>query len=222
MDQDYVLPFAAWLVGRRFLRPGQARRERQFAAVPRTPGRVVFLGDSITEGTAWEDWFPDLPTANRGIGGQAICDVIERLDTAIVEPRAISLLIGTNDLHGLGKSRKVPAIVEQMSELVDEIRELAPDAPLFINSVMPRSLHYRDWLIELNRGYAAIAAEAGATYIDLWPVLAGKDGAIIPSMTYDGLHLTAAGYKAWTDVLRPHLVQFAGASVEPRTPTTTS
>jgi lysophospholipase L1-like esterase len=181
----------------------------RFAAVPRSPGRIVFLGDSITEYTAWEDWFPELRTSNRGIGGQAIRDVMARLDTAIVEPRAVSLLIGTNDLHGLGASRDVRQIAAQMRVLVERIREMAPSACLLVNSVMPRSVAFRDRIIELNHAYKAIADDGGSTFIDTWAVLAGPDGAIRPELSPDGIHLSSAGYEAWVGFLRPHLARFA-------------
>jgi lysophospholipase L1-like esterase len=197
-------------VVRRALRSGQARRAAQFAAVLPAPGRVVFLGDSITEWTAWEDWFPDLRTTNRGIGGQAICDILARLGSAIVEPRAVSLLIGTNDLHGLGKSSEVEEIAVQMGVLVERIRGMAPSARLLINGVLPRSTHFRDRILRLNDHYRRIAETNDATYVDVWPALASADGAIRPEFTPDGIHLSIAGYRAWTDVLRPHLARFAG------------
>ena len=208
MNLDRILPLFAPLLGRA-LRSKQAAREAQFAAVPRSSDRVVFLGDSITEWTAWEDWFPELRTMNRGIGGQAICDVMRRLDSAIIAPRAISMLIGTNDLHGLGQSRDVHAIIAQMDELVHRIQTLAPSSPLFINSVTPRSLYFRDRIVELNIGYAEIASRRGARFIDLWPVLANANGALLSGMTLDGLHLSIAGYEAWVKALRPHLAPFA-------------
>jgi lysophospholipase L1-like esterase len=181
----------------------------RFAAVPRSPGRVLFLGDSITEFTAWEDWFPELRTSNRGIGGQTIRDVMARLETAIVEPRAVSLLIGTNDLHGLGSSRDVREIARAMRALVERIREMAPSTCLLVNSVMPRSVVFRDRIVELNHTYKAIADDSGSTFIDTWAVLAAPNGAIRPELSSDGLHLSSDGYRAWVDVLRPHLARFA-------------
>lgn len=208
MNLDRILPIVAPLL-RRALRSPQSRREAQFQAVPAVPGRVVFLGDSITEMTDWEDWFPELRTANRGIGGQAICDLSSRLDSALIDPSAISLLIGTNDLHGLGKSTKIDEISEQMNELVRAIREMAPSALLLVNSVLPRSAHFRDRILSLNQHYRRIAESNGATYIDVWPAMAGGDGAIRPEMTTDGLHLSVVGYEAWTGLLRPVLARFS-------------
>jgi lysophospholipase L1-like esterase len=208
VNLDRILPTVAPLLGR-MLKSKQAHREAQFTAAPQTPGRVVFLGDSITEWTAWEDWFPELCTTNRGIGGQAICDILNRLNSATVAPRAISLLIGTNDLHGLGKSRNVPDIAAQMDTLVQRIQELAPSAALFLNSVLPRSTHFRDRIVQLNIEYQGIAERHDAVYVDAWSALAGEDGAIRPEFTADGLHLSIEGYKAWVAVLRPHLIRFA-------------
>ena len=205
INLNRILPHVSPLL-KGALRSKQAQRAAQFAGVPQTPGRVVFLGDSITEWCAWEDWFPELATTNRGISGQAVCDIQARLDTAIVAPKAISLLIGTNDLHGLGRSREVDSIGEQMRVLVQTIRQMAPHAPLFINSVFPRSAHFRARIVQLNEHYRRIAQECGATYLDLWRVLAGADGAIRPELSMDGLHLSIEGYRAWVSVLRPHLM----------------
>jgi lysophospholipase L1-like esterase len=132
-----------------------------------------------------------------------------RLDSAILEPKAVSLLIGANDLHGLGQSSNVDQIADQMPRLINTIREMAPSASLLINSIFPRSTHFRDRIISLNVRYQKIADEDGATYVDVWPALAGAEGAIRPEMTADGLHLSIAGYMAWTDVLRSHLAGFA-------------
>lgn len=208
INLDRILPIFSPLLSRA-LRSRQSRREKLFETVPAAPGRVVFLGDSITEMTDWGDWFPELRTVNRGIGGQSVRDLSRRLHTALVEPKAISLLIGTNDLHGLGKSTEVIVIASQLSTLVGQIRSVAPTALLIINSIPPRSLHFRDRIIALNRHYIAIAEECGATYLDAWSVMAGPDGAILPALTTDGLHLSVAGYEAWTNLLRPHLARFA-------------
>jgi lysophospholipase L1-like esterase len=179
------------------------------ASADKLEPRVLFLGDSITEMTDWGDWFPELCTMNRGIGGQAVRDLIPRLHTALIEPKAIFLMIGTNDLHGLGGSTKVDDIAYQMRNLVQKIRSMAPSAPLFVNSVTPRSAHFRDRIVALNQRHCKIAEDSGSTFTDLWPVFASPAGAIRPELTTNGLHLSVAGYKAWTDILRPHLAAFA-------------
>ena len=150
----------------------------QFEQLPLDPGRVVFLGDSITAGGNWSEWFPDLPALNRGVDGDSVAGVHARLGTAIADPLAVSLLIGTNDLSGLGESRRVERIAEQTRALVAAIKGRAPEATFLLNSVMPRTRWMARTIQDLNRRYVDIAAEAGVTYVDLWPVLADDDGAL--------------------------------------------
>jgi lysophospholipase L1-like esterase len=189
----------------------RAVRQSQIDVLPRVPDRVVFLGDSITRGGMWSEWFPELPTLNRGIDGDTIGGVAARLESALVEPRAVSLLIGTNDLSGLGRSRDVDEIASQMKDLVRRIGKLAPSASLFVNSVTPRSAYFAPRIEALNDRYRRIANDAGANFIDLWPALAGPDRVLLPELTSDGLHLRGAGYQRWAEVLRPHLAPFGSA-----------
>jgi len=44
---------------------------------------VLFLGDSITEQGMWHEWLPEVPTLNRGIGGDTVHEVQARLDSAV-------------------------------------------------------------------------------------------------------------------------------------------
>ena len=49
-------------------------------------------------------------------------------------------------------------------------------------------------------------AQKGCAYVDVWPSMLGADGKPKPQFfVSDGLHMTPEGYKAWTQVLRPHL-----------------
>ncbi|MGW4120621.1 GDSL-type esterase/lipase family protein [Nocardia sp. NPDC004711] len=190
-------------LGRRYmLRTSIAMRASQFAELPAPTGRVVFFGDSITEGGLWDEWFPQVRPVNRGIGGNTVDDLRARLDTAIDAPAAVFLLVGTNDL-GLGQTPG--QVAENLRGLVAEIRDRAPHAPLFVQSVMPRRVKFAERIRELNSVAADIAAQADAVYVDLWPALADADGALRQEFTRDGLHLSGAGYAAWIEVLRPRI-----------------
>ena len=205
---DRLMPFVMPLI-RGLVKVTQQARRSQFDALPIASDRVLFLGDSITEQGMWDEWFPELLTLNRGVGGETVAQVMARLETSIIAPRAISLLIGTNDLGGLGKSRRVETIAPQMQELITAIRKRAPNAPLIINSVIPRSAYFADRIVDLNTHYRHIAAEADATYVDIWSAMADAKGVIRPELTGDGIHLNGAGYKVWTDLLRPLLKDYA-------------
>lgn len=176
-----------------------------FAALPAVSDRVVFLGDSITAGGFWEEWFPELSPINRGVGGNTVGDVLDRFDTAIQSPRMVSLMIGTNDLSGLGRSREPAEIAKQVRELVTRIRACAPTAKLLINSIAPRSAYFAPRIRELNQHYRQIASEVAAEYVDLWPAMTNSDGSIRKELTTDGIHFTGEGYRVWAETLRPYL-----------------
>lgn len=185
------------------LSQGYAVRVSQFKQFNPAPGGVLFLGDSITEGGLFSEWFPDHVVSNRGIGGDTAEGILHRLDSALGgPPSTVFLLIGTNDLAG---EQTPEDIATRTAMIVDRIREAAPEARVFLQSVMPRQLEFRDRIIDLNRRYAEIAEEKSVTYLDLWPAFATDEGGLIAEYTYDELHLTGEGYRAWVDVLRPLL-----------------
>lgn len=193
------------------IRRGITMRVSQLDRLPPLPGRVVFLGDSITDHGAWAEWFPEHMTLQRGISGDTVSGVRGRLGTALHDPSAISLLIGTNDLGGMGPTRDVDEIGAQAEDLVRAIRTAAPDAALLVNSVMPRTKRMAPTIQGLNEHYARIAGNAGATYVDLWPELAAPDGSLRDEFTLDHVHLNGAGYDAWVRVLRPLLAPSASS-----------
>ena len=186
------------------MRSQQEHRRQQFAEVGAPPGRIVFLGDSISEFGLWEEWFTGLPVLNRGIGGETSGQVLARLDTAINAPRAVFLLIGTNDL-----TAAVPEddIVANVKSILRGIEQRAPGTPVYLQSVMPRSIDFRPEIQALNRRYRQLAESAAADvrYLDLWPLLSDEAGGLKKEYTLDRLHLNGAGYRAWADLLRPAL-----------------
>jgi lysophospholipase L1-like esterase len=67
---------------------------------PADPKRVVFMGDSITDGWRLADYFPDKPYVNRGISGQTTPQMVVRMypDVVDLKPAAVVILAGTNDI----------------------------------------------------------------------------------------------------------------------------
>jgi len=64
--------------------------------------RVVFFGDSITEGWALEEYFPNKQYINRGISAQTTPQMLLRFrqDVIALRPRAVVINAGTNDIGG--------------------------------------------------------------------------------------------------------------------------
>jgi lysophospholipase L1-like esterase len=62
---------------------------------------VVFIGDSITEGGEWTEFFPNLKVSNRGVGSDKTSDVLKRIDSIIsVTPNTAFIMLGINDISG--------------------------------------------------------------------------------------------------------------------------
>lgn len=191
---------AALYVTEKTLGKAQRSRRSQFEILTPPPRSIVLLGDSITEGGMWDEWLPEYHVVNRGIGGETAAQVLERIDSVAYDPAAVFLLIGTNDLT-LGYS--IESITENVEKIIERVKELAPGAPIHVQSVMPRGPRWRQRVLRLNAAVSQVARRTGAQYVDLWPALEGVDGALKRNYTMDDLHLTGAGYRAWVEVLRP-------------------
>ena len=201
-----VRGWVQYFVANKLLSRAKAMRRSQFEQLPAPTSKVVFLGDSITDGGHWHEWFPGVDVVNRGIVGDSSQEVLDRLDSSVTGAKAVFLLIGTNDL-----SLRIGAadITATVAEIVAGIAARAPGAPIFLQSVMPRAAKARSRVAELNEAYRRLADSAGLTYIDLWPALADGRGELRAEYTLDKLHLVGRGYQVWADLLRPHVEQFA-------------
>jgi lysophospholipase L1-like esterase len=194
----------ARVVGLKLLGPAQRMRASQYATLGVPSRHVVFLGDSITQGGLWQEWFAGAPVLNRGIDGETSADLLRRVDSAVLDPLAVFLLIGTNDLTSGVSLREITANIRT---LLAEIERRAPGTPMVVQSVMPRTPRFRDDLRLLNRAYQQLVDSSGENveYLDLWPTLADDDGDLRAEYTEDRLHLNGPGYAAWVDVLRPRV-----------------
>lgn len=145
--------------------------------------------------------FKNARVLNRGIGGDTTDGVRARLEPALRgTPSRVFLLIGANDL---GLKRPHDQIVENADAIVRRVHDDGRGPELVLQSVMPRQAKFRSRIESLNAEYASLAARTGATYLDLWPALSDDEESLRQEFTLDGLHLNGAGYRAWTDVLRP-------------------
>lgn len=171
-------------------------------------GLVLFLGDSITAGGAWDERLPEEHTVNQGIGGDTTDGVLERLDAVVAQsPDVIVLLIGTNDFGNHRKSAE--HVVRNVETILVTLRRELPGVRLLLVSILPRQAEYTPRIEEANRHLRQFVATCHAQYLDVWPALADGDH-LAEQYTEDGLHLTDAGYRAYTDELVPALERLRG------------
>jgi lysophospholipase L1-like esterase len=206
---------ARWVARQRSEPPALPSRERAraelfhaFAGAVRRD--VVMLGDSLTDRGEWWELL-ERPVANRGIAGDTIAGVAARLDDVVaLAPRAVFVLIGVNDLL---EGAAPEAMAERHARLIAELRRRLPRARIVVESLLP----IREALVALDEPLASAAVvranqlcrlgalSAGADWLDLTPVLADAAGELDARYSSDGLHLSAAGYRAWAAALRPYL-----------------
>jgi len=168
-------------------------------------GDIVFLGDSITDGAQWDEIFPALPLKNRGINGDTTEGVLRRLPEIIEgQPAALFLLIGTNDLPWFAY-RSDEGILNTYEQILAACREKSPATQVFVQSILPRHRSYSRRIQRLNQALQHLADRYGNTFIDLYPHFVDDKGGLRREFTNDNLHLLAAGYACWAEVLAPHI-----------------
>ncbi len=115
----------------------QANQDLKKQPVP--AGRVVFMGDSITDFWSLEQYFPDKPYVNRGIGGQTTPQMLVRMYPDVIElkPAAMVVLAGTNDVA----RNTGPETAEMIQQNIMAMTELAQyhGIKVVLSSVLPVS-----------------------------------------------------------------------------------
>ncbi len=142
---------------------------------------------------------------NRGINADTTTGVLERIsDITSGKPKAIFILIGTNDLPWF-LQREDDEILDTYEEILERIRIESPGTRVFVQSLLPRAVGYARRIKTLNHRLKRMAERRGLTYVDIHPRLCAPDGSIRPELSNDRLHLMGGGYLIWAEVLKPHL-----------------
>jgi lysophospholipase L1-like esterase len=186
-------------------------RERRSAWAARREqdrGAVVFLGDSITQewGGGLGAAFHGVKVANRGISGDTTRGVLLRLqdDVLVLEPAAVVLLIGTNDLE---EGAAPGTIVGNLKLILDAMKRHNAQMPIILCQVFPSSDSMRrpaDQIKAINALYlAAVKNDPRVIPLDTWSLFADANGNAPAAEFPDLLHPNEAGYAKWAAALRP-------------------
>lgn len=168
--------------------------------------RVVFLGDSITDGWSINQYFPGKPYLNRGIGGQITGQMLGRLKADVLDrkPSVMVLLGGTNDLaRGVSLSA-----IENNITMIADLAAAHSVLPV-LASVLPVSDYHADRdprfkqtpkrrpedILALNAWLKQFCASRGYVYLDYFSAMVDEKGMLRADLANDGLHPNAEGYK---------------------------
>jgi len=208
-DKTACLEFIAFDFGR-LSRYAQANKD--LGAPKPGQARVVFFGDSITDGwsrPAAGGFFKGKPYVNRGIGGQTTSQMLLRYRDDVIDlaPKAVVILAGTNDLAG----NSGPVGHETIQENWATMAELAKlhGIRVVLASILPVSDDKKDAsgsplvrsrnkspeiLRGMNRWLSDYAKANGHVYLDYYSAMADAAGSFLPNLNDDGLHPNANGY----------------------------
>ncbi|WP_167013152.1 GDSL-type esterase/lipase family protein [Chitinophaga sp. Cy-1792] len=180
-----------------------------FKGLPDTKHEIIFLGNSITHWGDWAELLNNPHVRNRGIAGDISYGVLARMDEVLSSlPDKLFIMIGVNDI-----GRKIPLenTLLNYRRILDKIKQASPKTKVYIQSVLPinetiiNRQYYTGTIPEIqrmNKALQAFANDNNIPFIDLYHLLADKDGQMPAAYTYDGIHLTAAAYIRWTSFLR--------------------
>ena len=182
--------------------------EAREAATPVPEQGILFTGSSSIRlwKTLAED-FPGQPVINRGFGGSQLSDLIAYFDRLVLpgQPRQIIVYSGTNDINDGESADQVLADWAMLCGMIE--REL-PGTRIALIAVAPNPARWeqREAQQRFNAMAAAFCARNGYDFIDVWTPMLGADGT--PSRDIyvaDQLHMNAAGYVMWREIVGPYL-----------------
>ena len=170
---------------------------------PPAPGenRVVFMGDSITEGWHLDQSFPGKPYINRGISGQTSPQMLVRFRQDVIDlrPKVVVILAGTNDVA----QNTGPIAPEQTEGDIVSMAQLARanGIKVVLCSILPsvefwwhRGMDPAPKIAALNEWLKNYVAQHHYVYVDFYDAMKDPQGGLPPNLSRDGVHPGPAGH----------------------------
>lgn len=175
----------------------------KLAGSPVPANRVVFMGNSITDG--WINFSPEFFSANnyvdRGIGGQTTPQMLVRFraDVVALKPKVVVMLCGINDIAG----NTGPSSLEMIEDNIASMTEIAKanNIKVILCSVLPAydfpwkpGLEPAGKVMALNAWIKDYAAKSKVTYLDYFSSLKDERNGMQARYSGDGVHPNKLGY----------------------------
>ena len=177
---------------------------------PPPKGEIVFVGSSTIRLWDVAHSFPDLKIINRGFGGSALADSVRYADRIVIpyEPRLVVVYAGDNDISGGMLAEQVAVEFERF---VRKVHAKLPQTRILYIAVKPSVLRWTQ-VYRMRSANEIIRAfcerDDRLAFLDFDSVMLGWDEKPRPELfVADGLHLSTEGYRLWTTIIRPYLVQ---------------
>jgi lysophospholipase L1-like esterase len=185
--------------------------------------RVVFMGDSITQGWVHngvppEPAVPGTLYVNRGISGQTTPQMLLRFrqDVIDLKPGAVVIFAGINDIAG----NTGDMTAEQTEDNLASMAELAKanGIRVVLCSITPAfDFPWRPGrepaqkVVALNSWIKAYAESHGDVYVDFYSAMVDERGGLPEKLSKDGVHPNPTGYAIMTPLVEAGIVKALGS-----------
>ena len=186
------------------------KRNRELGFPDENEKRIVFMGDSITEewGNLYPEFFSGNYYINRGIGGQTTPQMLIRFkpDAIDLNPHAIIILAGTNDIAG----NTGPSTVKMITDNIFSMAELAIayEIKVVLSSILP--VYQYPWVDDvldppssidsINSKIKEYVENKGLVYLDYYSSMVNDRKGLKLDFTGDGVHPNEAGYRVMSAI----------------------
>jgi lysophospholipase L1-like esterase len=175
------------------------------------PNGIVFVGDSLTQRYPLNEFYPGIPTYNRGIDGDTTAGVLKRLEVSVFDlnPKIVVLQIGTNDVQVASLTKE--QTVDNIQTIISTIHQSLPLTKIVLVSlypvnetgeklvekliVGPRKNEDIQWINSRIKSFQHII------FVDVYPHLVDEEGQLNMRFSKEGLHLSLGGYAAVTPLI---------------------
>ena len=174
-------------------------------------GGILFAGSSLMEMYPVERFAAErgYRVINRGVGGFVTDELLEHIDTCILDlkPSALFINIGTNDLSR--PERSIAEMMERYGEILARTKAALPGIHLYLMAYYPVNpeaaseemkaclqIRTNAKLLEANREVEKLARAHGAVYLDVNAPLKDGLGRLKAEYTLEGMHISEEGYRA--------------------------
>lgn len=172
-------------------------------------GNIVMMGDSRTKEYAHSEFVEERRVMAED--GDTILNIPYYLDELVdLNPDYIILEYGVNDMENYDVWPTVDVYLQEMDKKIASIREVVPNATIFIQSILPcidpelSRLACRREIPAWNQAIEAYCDEKGIPFIDVTDLAETYEDYYEP----DGMHFIASFYPFWAKRLIAEVVTY--------------
>ena len=177
-----------------------------------TKESIIFMGDSITEewGRILPEFFSNKQYINRGIGGQTTPQMLIRFRQDVIDlnPEAVIILAGTNDIAGNTGPSSVKMIIDNLMSMAEIASK--QNIQVFMSSILP--VFRYPWnksiiepfkkIAEINNFMKDFSNREKLVYVDYHSHMVDSRPGLKLELTTDEVHLNQAGYIVMSEIVK--------------------